>query len=155
MVQAFRDFNRRYYVQIKEGHKYIHLLTMAQGSLEVMKVGQSFMEQLSPSPETDAAIRCARVWDKSFQSRSPAADRAIKTLLGQPEEDEVPPPETKSTGVTALRVVTLQEICSELGIEPGWARKILRGIPELKPQGTRWAWEKPRVIAKVKKALRT
>jgi hypothetical protein len=64
---------------------------------------------------------------------------------------------TSSTTITAQDVIKLKDICSQLGIEPGKARRMLRKHEdELKPEG-KWEWDKTkhqRIIDKVNKLLK-
>lgn len=64
----------------------------------------------------------------------------------EPTEKKAPKKGKRDTGS-----VSLKDICSELGIDPSKARRILR--KKLDNQG-RWEWSDPEIIKKVKNILK-
>lgn len=146
---------------VREGtHTYLWLrdkglmglfLTMESGSIEVIKARLeqgvyrvNGMKEEKLVPIQYDLLQAVRIYHESTLAKSAAAQREIANLLGMDtkhiQDDPAPAPvekkptEPKSAGT----VISLSDLCAELGIEPSVARKKLRGKVE-KPGG-RWEW---------------
>lgn len=159
MHEVFKDNNRHFYILMKRGHKFYHLLTTAGGEVGIIKMGIDFFESLIPATNpNETAKHAAETWRESYLPKSPAGLRAIHLIITGNEmptpEEEVAIPEVEKLPTSIPLGTTLRTVCLELEIDPTLARKFLRSKPELGEEGGRWTWSDYKLLAKVKSALR-
>lgn len=83
----------------------------------------------------------------------PAAFAAALNEITKPRETSPAPRPVKAEGV---EVVTLKQLCFDLGLEPRIARRRLRKLQGLVGTGSRWEWLPDSAeLATVRKALAT
>ena len=163
------------YLFLREKKEVGYFLTMADGSIEVVKIpreedqfiiyrkneGEIKDEKIRiiPYPLTPYnrdPLKAAQVYWKSTLPKSVAAERELRLILGL-SPSEVSHPEESITGGKRKKssgngATSLADICLELGIEPSKARKLLRGKVD-KP-GERWEWTDQKQIEKIRGILR-
>lgn len=112
-----------------------------------------------------------RKWHDSQLGRTAGAEREMRRILGLKELEESvtdadlarerPEPKRARKGPSEVKArtlgtsgsgYTLQELCTELGIDPTTARKYLRQAKAEKPGG-RWEWPNPEAAASIKTLL--
>jgi len=156
------------YLFLRDGRSYGYFLTMESGSIEIVKLerqdNQGYQvrdykgDMWDLVPLLGDFERAIRNYHESKLSRSIKADREIRTILGLelPKEESAGGAEEAQTRApkdspSQKGSITLTQLCEGLKIEPGIARKILRGKME-KP-GASWSWPNREATTAVVKLL--
>lgn len=167
------------YIWVRDGRAYGYFLTMDSGSITVEKVPREEVDgqevyrvysdkqtfwDLTPYPYDP--MKSLKKYHESFLERTDEAEALMVELLGggsgkasrrmatvtsDPAATK-PTKETKAKKASGPGGYSLADLCQELGIDPGEARKQLRSKGVEKP-GARWEWVNPEAAASVRKAL--
>lgn len=173
------DFSPKVFMRDKT-HTYLFLrekkgkgcfLTMEEGIIDVVKIPledgeyrvwqrnegqygkevQTFYYPLVPF-DYDFMKAVHTYWNSTIE-KSVSADRELRALLGlgsaavEPEAGGTRKPADPNRGVS------LADLCIELNIEPGQARKILRSRGIEKPSDGRWQWQVPSAVDEIREIL--
>lgn len=153
------NFHHRVYVRHKT-HTYLwvkdtdhsgYFLTMESGTIEQVRASRSgdqyqvsldgkdwYLEPLHP----DNFEKALKVYSESTLEKSNQAQQILESFFGPADPAQRDTPRKRlvkpSAAPTTITGLDLKTICKEMGIDPGAARRALRGKVN-KPGGT-WAW---------------
>jgi hypothetical protein len=171
------DFTPRVYLKDKT-HTYLFLrekkgkgyfLTLESGVVEVVRIpleegeyriwerneGQFDKSVLtfyySLVPLNYDFMKAIRTYWNSTIEKSVSADRELRALLGLGSAT-VEPRDGGLTKSSENSGISLADLCIELNLEGGQARKILRAAGIQKP-GNRWEWTVPSAIDEIRETL--
>lgn len=132
MPKVWVDRNRHTFLEYRDSGKVRHYVSMVNGSIEIVQMGQAEYKHLEHCLSTPEHF--ARIYLKSTLGISRAARAILSGILSDTGES-VPEPSGASF---SSGTVSLEQICEGFNWNPSKARKHLRKLME-KPGG-RWAW---------------
>lgn len=167
-----RDGSKKsFFLTMEEGQIDVVQIPKEEGDYRVYKLNEGEVNDKnvkrvyhSLTPTNHDLLHAAQVYWNSTLTKTPRAERELRVILGMPvgaeiPEDgvETPVKKKRSTGGTGKGTggsgaLDLAGICTELGLEPSKARKLLRGHME-KPQGG-WQWQSLDAATQVKELLK-
>lgn len=162
-----------FFLTMKEGSVEVVRIPKEDGEYRLYKLNEGEVSDKDVKriyyplhPTEHDLLHAAKVYWDSTLSKSHKAERELRVILGLPmstrvedePEDQKPDKRRKKTvstqtGTGASGALDLMGICEELGLEPGKARKLLRGHME-KPQGG-WKWDSLEKATEVKELMKS
>lgn len=132
------------------------------GETKVYRVYENKETYFDLEPKDYDFQKALKRYHSTLLARSNKAEQEMRILLNLPplapselEGDITPKPRAERPPKGESKVAagyTLAALCAELKMEPGEARKILRGKKIEKPGG-KWEWPTPEAALSVRKAL--
>lgn len=117
-------------------------LRLGNGCIELVKMGKESGARLELVPKTYDYKKAIRIYFASHLTRSSKVERMLREILGLPTSDIIEDEDGEIAVIgddtSPKDVYTLSDMCSELVMEPGTARKLLRGRVTKPEFGWKW-----------------
>ena len=140
--RVFMEDKTHSYLLVEPGKNNDLFMRFGNGCIELVKLGKSSTTRLALVPQVYDYYRALEHYLNSQLSKTTRVERILKEQLGISTEGLVVAEDEAEEPKKALKTqnheYTLQELCTELNMNPTGARKVLRGRIEKPENGWKW-----------------